>query len=99
MENPVIIFGAKETGITALDNFQSNDVVVYCFLDDDASLHQTEIQNIPVLGTTDDEEYLKIIGKKCEVFIASEDSAVRKGGRSSPTRPHRGAIRARIDAS
>lgn len=78
MENPVIIFGAKETGIAALDIFQSNDVVVYCFLDDDASLHQTEIQNIPVLGTTDDEEYLKIIGKKCEVFIASEDSAVRK---------------------
>jgi sugar O-acyltransferase (sialic acid O-acetyltransferase NeuD family) len=78
MENPVIIFGAKELGIAALDVFQSNNVVVYCFLDDDPKLHQTEIQNIPVLGTTDDEEYLKILGKKCEVFIAAEDSSVRK---------------------
>lgn len=78
MENPVIIFGAKELGIAALDVFQSNNVVVYCFLDDDVKLHQTEIQNVPVLGNTDDEEFLKILGKKCEVFIAAEDSAVRK---------------------
>lgn len=78
MENPVIIFGAKELGLAALDIFQSNNVVVYCFLDDDAKLHQTEIHNIPVLGNTDDEEYLKIIGKKCEIFIAAEDSTVRK---------------------
>ena len=78
MENPVIIFGAQQLGRTALDIFQSNNIVVYCFLDDDAKLHQTEIHNVPVLGNTEDEEYLKILGKKCEVFIAAEDSAVRK---------------------
>lgn len=78
MENPVIIFGAQQLGKSALDIFLSNGVVVYCFLDDDARLHQTEIHNVPVMGNTDDEEYLKILGKKCEVFIAAEDSAVRK---------------------
>src|SRR5688572_518849 len=78
MENPVIIFGAQALGKTALDIFTSNNVDVYCFLDDDAKLHQTEINNIPVLGNTDDEEFLKILGKKCEVFIAADDSAVRK---------------------
>ncbi|MBK0402138.1 acetyltransferase [Adhaeribacter sp. BT258] len=78
MENPVIIFGAQTLGKTALDIFTSNNVVVYCFLDDDAKLHQTELNNIPVMGNTDDEEILKILGKKSEVFIAAEDSAVRK---------------------
>jgi len=78
MENPVIIFGAQQLGKSALDIFNSNNIVVYCFLDDDAKLHQTEIHNVPVMGNTDDEEYLKILGKKCEVFVAAEDSAVRK---------------------
>jgi sugar O-acyltransferase (sialic acid O-acetyltransferase NeuD family) len=78
MENPVIIFGAKQLGKAALDIFNSNNVVVYCFLDDDAKLHQTEIHNVPVMGNTDDEEYLKILGKKSEVFIASDDASVRK---------------------
>ncbi|MFC5272010.1 acetyltransferase [Adhaeribacter terreus] len=78
MENPVIIFGAQTLGKTALDIFTSNNVDVYCFLDDDAKLHQTEINNIPVMGNTDNEDILKILGKKSEVFIAAEDSAVRK---------------------
>src|SRR5690606_14471277 len=65
-------------GKIALDIFSSNGVDVYCFLDDDAKLHQTEINNIPVLGNTEDEEFLKILGKKCEVFIAADDTTVRK---------------------
>lgn len=78
MENPVIIFGASQLGKSALDIFVSNNVVVYCFLDDDAKLHQTEVHNIPVMGHTEDEEYLKLLGKKSEVFIAIDDAAVRK---------------------
>ena len=78
MENPVIIFGAQALGKTALDIFTSNQVDVYCFLDDDAKLHQTEINNIPVMGNTDNEDILKILGKNSEVFIAAQDSAVRK---------------------
>ena len=59
--NPVIIFGAKETGLMALEIFESNQVVVYCFLDDDKKTHQTEYSSVMVLGGTDDETYLKLL--------------------------------------
>ncbi len=78
MENPVIIFGAQGLGIIALDIFQRNQVVVYGFLDDDKKLHQTEINNVSVLGETDDDGFLKLIGKKCEAFVAIEERAQRK---------------------
>jgi sugar O-acyltransferase (sialic acid O-acetyltransferase NeuD family) len=78
MENPVIIFGASGFGGVALDIFQRNNVVVYGFLDDNNALHQTEIGEILVLGDTDDDGFLKLIGKKCEAFVAIEDRQVRK---------------------
>ncbi|QNF33707.1 NeuD/PglB/VioB family sugar acetyltransferase [Adhaeribacter swui] len=78
MQNPVIILGAQKLGTAALDIFQSNNVIVYCFLDDEVKLHQTEVNNITVMGTTDDPEFLKILGKKCEVFVAAEETATRK---------------------
>ncbi len=78
MQNPVIILGAQKLGIAALDIFQSNNVIVYCFLDDEVKLHQTEVNNITVMGTTDDPEFLKILGKKCEVFVAADETATRK---------------------
>ena len=78
MENPVIILGAGGLGLVALDVFQSNGVVVYCFLDDNTELHGKEIHDVSVLGSTDDEGYLKLIGKKCEAFIATDDTKLRK---------------------
>ena len=42
------------------------------------SLHNTEIDNVTVLGATDDETYLKLIGKKCDVAIALDENKVRK---------------------
>ncbi len=78
MENPVIIFGAKGVGQVALDIFSRNGVVVYGILDDDASLHKSELNEVMVLGSTDDDGYLKLIGKKCEAFVAIEDRLVRK---------------------
>ncbi len=78
MENPVIILGAGGTGLVALDIFQSNGVVVYCFLDDNTELHGKEIHDVSVLGSTDDEGYLKLIGKKCEAFVATDDNKLRK---------------------
>ncbi|RYF86726.1 MAG: acetyltransferase [Chitinophagaceae bacterium] len=78
MENPVIILGAKQLGTVALDIFKSHDVLVYCLLDDDAALHNTEVNDIMVMGNTDDEEFLKVLGKKCEAFIAVEDQKHRK---------------------
>ena len=78
MENPVIILGAQTVGIAALDAFLSNDVVVYCLLDDDQKLQGTELLDVPVMGNTDDAELLKLLGKKCEVFVATDDAASRR---------------------
>jgi sugar O-acyltransferase (sialic acid O-acetyltransferase NeuD family) len=78
MDKPVIIFGAKGIAIAALEIFQSNDIVVYGFLDEDSSLHNTEIQTIPVLGDPNDHGFLKLIGQKCEAFVASDDNSFRK---------------------
>jgi len=78
MEKPVIIFGAKGIGKTVLQIFTSNDVVVYGFLEDEKDLLNTKIENVPVLGNTDNEEYLKLLGKNCEAFIALEETSLRK---------------------
>ena len=78
MINPVIIFGTGTTGKLALDVFGSNQVIVYGFLDDDKALHQTQIGEIPVLGSTEDDGFLKLIGKKCDAFLAVENAKERK---------------------
>lgn len=78
MEKPVIIFGAKGVGHAALEIFKSNGVVVYGFLDDAADLHGTEIDDVPVLGKTDDHGFIKLIGQKTEAFVATDDNALRK---------------------
>jgi sugar O-acyltransferase (sialic acid O-acetyltransferase NeuD family) len=78
MENPVIIFGANYLGRAAKEIFDRNGNVVYCFLDDNKSIHATEVDNVSVLGSTDDDGYLKLIGKKCEAFIAIDDNKFRK---------------------
>lgn len=79
MNNPVIIFGANTVGRLAKEIFESNGVVVYGFLDDDKKLHKTEIDEAQVLGPTDEQGFLKLIGKKCEAFIATDDNKLRKG--------------------
>jgi sugar O-acyltransferase (sialic acid O-acetyltransferase NeuD family) len=78
MDNPVLIFGTGGLGRAALEIFESNGNVVYGFLDDDKKTHNTEIDNIQVLGKTTDDGFLKLIGQKCEAFIASDDNAERK---------------------
>jgi sugar O-acyltransferase (sialic acid O-acetyltransferase NeuD family) len=78
MENPVIIFGANYLGRQAKEIFENNGNVVYCFLDDNKKLHNTIIDNITVLGSTDDQGFLKLIGKKCEAFVAVDENKVRK---------------------
>ena len=78
MDQPVIIFGAKGIATDALEIFQSNDITVYGFLDDDQSLHGSEINSIPIFGDTEDHGYLKLVGQKCEAFIATDENKVRK---------------------
>ena len=78
MRNPVMIFGANAMGRAAHEIFESNDIVVYGYLDDDKDLHGQELDEITVLGSTDDDGFLKYIGKKCEAFVAVDDNTYRK---------------------
>ena len=78
MENPVIIFGANYLGRSAKEIFESNEVEVYGFLDDDQKLHNTEMDDVTVLGSTDNDGFLNLIGKKCEAFVAVDDNRLRK---------------------
>ena len=78
MEKPVIIFGAKGIAKAALEIFESNNVVVYGFLEEDKELHNTEINSIPVLGSPDDHGFLKLIGQKCEAFVATDENSIRQ---------------------
>lgn len=78
MENPVLIFGAGALGMQALDIFRKNNVLVYGFLDDNKELHGKEFGDVSVLGATDDESFVSIIGQKCETFVAVGERSVRK---------------------
>lgn len=78
MDKPVIILGAKNLGKIALEIFQSHKIDVYCFLDDDEKLHNQEIGMVSVLGSTDDDGFLKLIGQKCEAFVATDDTKLRR---------------------
>ncbi len=77
MEKPVIIIGAGGLGKAALEIFNTNKVIVYCFLDDDSKLHGTEFNGISVMGSTDDRSLLESIGENCEAFVASDETSIR----------------------
>ncbi len=78
MDKPVIIFGGKGIAKAALEIFKSNNIVVYGFLDDDQTIHDTEIDDVTIMGKTDDHGFLKLIGQKTEAFVATDDNALRK---------------------
>ncbi len=78
MDKPVIIFGSKGIANAALEIFHSNGIVVYGFLEDDEKNHGKEINSVSVLGSTDDHGYTKLIGQKCEAFIATDDNDLRR---------------------
>lgn len=78
MQNPVLIFGAGALGKITLDIFNRNNVLVYGFLDDQKEIHNTEIGEIMVLGDTDDDGFLKIVGNKTEAFVAIGNTKIKK---------------------
>ena len=78
MDKPVIIFGANGIGKAALEIFTGNNIVIYGFLDDDTTLHGKVFLDIQVLGSTMDDGFLKLIGHKCESFVATDIIAERK---------------------
>lgn len=78
MENPVLVFGAGYLGQSARDIFEGNGNVVYGFLDDDKKLHNSTIDDLTIFGATDDDGFLKLIGKKCDAFIAIDEIRYKK---------------------
>lgn len=78
MENPVLIFGAGDIGVQALDIFRRNNVLVYGLLDDKKELHGHEFGDVSVLGDTDDQGFVNIVGEKCEAFVAIGERSVRE---------------------
>lgn len=78
MDKPVLIFGASSIGRSAMEVFNSNNVLVYGFLDDDETMHGKEIDEVAVLGSTDDDSLLEIVGKDCEAFVAVDENELRK---------------------
>ena len=78
MEKPVIIFGAKGIAKATLDIFNKNQIIIYGFLDDDEKIYDTVIDGIPVLGSTEDQTYLELVGKKCETFVAIDNTVLKK---------------------
>ena len=65
-------------GRAAREIFETNQVIVYGYLDDNKKLHNTQIDEITVLGDSDNDGFLKLIGKKCEAFVAVDDNKLRK---------------------
>ena len=78
MENPVIIFGANYLGRQAKDILERNGNVVYGFLDDNKKIHNTVVDEITVLGSTDNDDFLKLIGKKCDAVVAADETKFRR---------------------
>ena len=78
MDKPVVIFGAKGIVHTVLDACVEAGRIVYCLLDEDESLHNTEIGDISVMGAFDHEPVLGILGKECGAFVALEDKSERQ---------------------
>lgn len=77
MEKPVIIFGSGSLTEAAIEIFNSHEIIIYGILDDTKET-TAEILTVPVLGKTNDDGFLKFIGKKCEAFIATDDASLRK---------------------
>jgi len=78
MEKPVLIIGAGIIGKSAFEVFNSNENLVYGFLDDNTKLHGELIGETSIFSDTNDDNYLRIIGKDCEVFIAEDNNTVKK---------------------
>ena len=78
MEKPIIIFGAGAVGKSALEIFKSNGIIVFGFLDDNKELQNQDVGEVPVLGTLDDAEILKEVGKSAEAFIAIDENSIRR---------------------
>ena len=73
-----MIFGAGDIALAAVEIFESNGVVVFGILDDRKEMEGKEFGNVAVISGSSDPSYISLVGKKCEAFIASDETALRK---------------------
>lgn len=78
MHNSVIIFGLCDLTKGCLDIFQKNNLIVYGILEDEMKWHNSLIDHIPVLGATDDPNFLELLDQTCASFIAYRHMQKRK---------------------
>lgn len=72
-KKPVVILGANDLGFAAKEIFDKNEVVTYCYLDDNEELHRKEFLEVTVQGATDDENILSVLGDECNAFVAFDE--------------------------
>jgi sugar O-acyltransferase (sialic acid O-acetyltransferase NeuD family) len=53
-------------------------MVVYGLLDDAEEKQGLQVGEVSVMGKSDDQEYLRFIGNKCDAFIAFDDNRLKK---------------------
>ncbi len=75
-KKPVIIIGVNALGKAAKEVFEENGVEVYGFLSDKDI--KGEIDEVPILGTLEDDSYTSIIGDTCNAFLAIDEVEYRK---------------------
>ena len=74
----IIVFGVCDLTKGSLDIFQKNNLMVYGILEDQTKWHHRTIQNIPVLGSTNDPAFLGLLNEACPYFIAYRPMEKRK---------------------
>jgi sugar O-acyltransferase (sialic acid O-acetyltransferase NeuD family) len=74
----VIIVGTQNIAKIAIEIFQQNDLLVYGLLTEEKEDKRQEISHIPILGYIDDEKYISLLGKNCQIFVALEQINFKK---------------------
>ncbi|AWN82135.1 Putative acetyltransferase EpsM [Candidatus Cardinium hertigii] len=78
MHKGIIIFGLCKLTKGALDIFQRNNLVVYGILEDTEKWHRTEIEGVPILGSTNDPAFLTLLHEASPFFLAHGDPKKRQ---------------------
>ena len=68
MKEGVIVIGVNGLTKVALAILQKNNFIIYGILDNDKELHNTQLADIPILGSIEDEQYISLMGSACDVF-------------------------------
>ena len=75
---PYLLIGSSNIAFNIIESLKYDSIEVLGILDDDKTKIGTEIDSIPVISHTKDEEYLNLIDLKYNYFISILDIKERK---------------------